>query len=162
MSIRIIRTGNDPILRQVAKAVPEVTKAIEKLLDDMAETMYDAEGIGLAAVQIGVAKRVIVVDIGEDGPGLIELINPEIVAESGSDRASEGCLSLPGAQGDVTRPANVTVRGMNRQGEIVEYEATGMLARCLQHEVDHLNGILFTDYLKPSDIVYPSGQGNRR
>jgi peptide deformylase len=162
VSIRIIRTGNDPILRQVAKAVPEVTKAIEKLLDDMAETMYDAEGIGLAAVQIGVAKRVIVVDIGEDGPGLIELINPEIVAESGSDRASEGCLSLPGAQGDVTRPANVTVRGMNRQGEIVEYEATGMLARCLQHEVDHLNGILFTDYLKPSDIVYPSGQGNRR
>lgn len=162
MSIRIIRTGEDPSLRTVAKPVPEITKAIEKLLDDMADTMYDAEGIGLAAVQIGIAKRVIVVDVGDEGPGLIELINPEIVAESGSATASEGCLSIPGVQGDVTRPANVTVHGLNRAGEPVEYEAEGLLARCFQHEIDHLNGILFTDYVKPSDLVYHSTSGHRR
>jgi peptide deformylase len=162
VSIRIIRTGNDPVLRQMAKPVAGVTPVIQKLLDDMAETMYDAEGIGLAAVQIGVAKRVIVVDVQEEGPGLIELINPEILTASGSSMASEGCLSLPGLQGDVTRPSHVTVRGMNRHGEVVEYEASGILARCFQHEIDHLNGILFTDYIKPSDIVYQSAQGTRR
>jgi peptide deformylase len=155
LSLRIIRTGNDPVLRQIAKPVQMVTKAIEKLLDDMAETMYDAEGIGLAAVQIGITKRLIVVDIGE---GLIELINPEIVEQHGSQIGPEGCLSLPGIRGDVKRSKFVTVRGMNRQGESVEFSAADLLARAFQHEIDHLNGILFTDYLKPSEIVYESGR----
>ncbi|KPV45345.1 peptide deformylase [Alicyclobacillus ferrooxydans] len=150
MSIRIIRKGKDPVLRQVAKPVPKVTKAIEKVLDDMAETMYEAEGIGLAAVQVGILKRLVVADVGD---GLVELINPEIIESSGSQRAYEGCLSLPGIRGEVDRAMNIKVRAWNRQEEEIEFEATELFARCIQHEVDHLNGILFTDYLKPSDIV---------
>jgi peptide deformylase len=150
MAIRMIRKGNDPILRQIAKPVPAITKAIEKLLDDMAETMYDAEGIGLAANQIGVAKRLVVIDVGE---GLVELINPEIIERSGSQRGPEACLSLPGLSGEVTRAQSVTVRALNRRGEEVTIEASGLFARCIQHEVDHLNGILFIDYLKPSEII---------
>jgi peptide deformylase len=151
LSIRIIRTGDDPVLRQIAKPVPQITPAIHKLLDDMAETMYDAQGIGLAANQIGIAKRIVVIDVGE---GLIELVNPEILSSSGTQTDYEGCLSLPGIRGRVTRALNVTVRFQNRHGETVELDAEGLLARCVQHELDHLNGILFTDYLKPSDIVY--------
>lgn len=156
MSIRIIRTGNDPVLRQVAKPVPTVTKAVERLLNDMAETMYDAEGVGLAAVQIGILKRLVVIDIGD---GLVELINPEIIETSGSQVDAEGCLSLPGVHGDVERAQKVTVRAWNRSEEMVEYEAEDMFARCVQHELDHLNGILFTDYLKPSQIVYDAIRG---
>jgi peptide deformylase len=151
LSIRIIRTGDDPVLRQIAKPVPEITPAIHKLLDDMAETMYDAEGIGLAANQIGIAKRIVVIDVGE---GLVELVNPEILSSSGTQTDYEGCLSLPGIRGRVTRAMNVKVRFQNRHGETVELDADGLFARCIQHELDHLNGILFTDYLKPSDIVY--------
>ncbi|MCL6453031.1 MAG: peptide deformylase [Alicyclobacillus sp.] len=157
MSIRIIRKGNDPVLRQIAKPVPRVTPAVHKLLDDMAQTMYDAEGIGLAANQIGILKRLIVIDVGD---GLVELINPEIVEMSGSQVGPEGCLSLPGIHGDVERASHVKLRAWNRQEETVEYEADGMFARCIQHEVDHLNGILFTDYLKPSEIVYENRQGS--
>lgn len=153
VSIRIIRTGNDPALRQIARPVPQVNKAIEKLLDDMAETMYEAEGIGLAAVQVGVAKRVIVMDVGD---GLIELVNPEIFSKRGSQTASEGCLSLPGLRGEVERAQTIRLRGLNRHGETVELDATDLLARCAQHEVDHLDGVLFTDYLKPSEVVYVS------
>jgi peptide deformylase len=151
VAIRIIRTGNDPILREISKPVKEINKGIEKLLDDMADTMYDAEGIGLAAVQIGVPKRVIVMDVGT---GLIELINPEILERSGSLTASVGCLSLPGIRGEVTRAQHVVVRGLNRKGEVVTLHASDLLARCVQHEVDHLDGILFTDYLRPDQIEY--------
>lgn len=158
MSIRIIRTGKDPVLRQIAKPVPKVTKAIERLLDDMAQTMYDAEGVGLAAVQIGILKRLVVVDIGD---GLVELINPEIVESSGSQVAAEGCLSLPGVHGDVERARMVKVRAWNRLEEMVEYEGIDMFARCVQHELDHLNGILFTDYLKTAEIVYDAVQENQ-
>ncbi|MBX5435914.1 MAG: peptide deformylase [Alicyclobacillaceae bacterium] len=151
MAIRIIRTGNDPVLRQISKPVQAITPAIEKLLDDMADTMYHAEGVGLAAVQIGVLKRVIVMDVGD---GLIELINPEITEKSGSQVDSEGCLSLPGIRGPVERALHVVVRGLNRKGEPVEIRASELLARCVQHEVDHLNGILFIDYVRPEDLVY--------
>lgn len=151
LSIRIIRTGEDPVLRQMAKPVPEVTGAIQKLLNDMADTMYDADGIGLAANQIGIAKRLVVIDVGE---GLIELVNPEIVESHGSQTVFEGCLSLPGMRANVTRANRLTFRAQNRNGESYEMEATGMLAQCVQHEIDHLNGILFTDYVKPSDIEY--------
>lgn len=151
MSIRIIRTGNDPVLRQVSKPVPEVTKAIQKLLDDMAETMYHADGVGLAAVQIGILKRLVVIDVGQ---GLIELVNPVILERSGSQRAFEGCLSLPGIRAEVTRAARVKVRALNRHGEPFEIEGTDLLARALQHEIDHLDGILFIDHVRPEDIVY--------
>ncbi|GMA49115.1 peptide deformylase [Alicyclobacillus contaminans] len=153
MSIRIIRTGEDPVLRQIAKPVPEVTPAILKLLDDMAETMYHAEGIGLAANQIGIAKRLVVVDVGDDN-GRLDLINPEILSSSGSQTDYEGCLSLPGIRGPVTRASHIRVKFTQRSGETVEMDAEGLLARCIQHEVDHLNGILFTDYVKAEDIVY--------
>lgn len=160
VSIRIIRVGNDPVLRQRAKVVPEINKAIEKLLDDMADTMYDADGIGLAAVQIGVAKRVVVVDVGD---GLVELINPEILEKTGGIVvASEGCLSLPGLSGNVPRAAEIKVRALNRDGETVEFEASDLFARAIQHEVDHLDGILFTDYLKPSEIVRASETEHKR
>lgn len=149
MALRMVRTGDDPVLRQKAKLVPQITSVIEKLLDDMAETMYHEDGIGLAANQIGVPKRVIVMDIGE---GLIELINPEILSKSGSEVDNEGCLSLPGIRGEVERAKHVVVRGLNRQAQEVEYQWSDLLARCAQHEIDHLDGILFTDYLKPSQI----------
>jgi peptide deformylase len=152
VSIRIIRTGNDPVLREKARPVPTMNKAIEKLLDDMAETMYDADGIGLAANQIGIAKRIVVIDVGN---GLIELVNPEIIdASDERSRAYEACLSLPGLRGPVTRPATVTVRYTDRQGETKELQATELLARCVQHEVDHLDGILFTDYLQPHEVEH--------
>jgi peptide deformylase len=145
LAIRIIRKEGDPVLRAKAKPVREVDRHITKLLDDLADTMYDAKGIGLAAPQIGILKRCIVIDIGE---GLIELVNPEIVSREGTQLGTEGCLSIPGVRGEVMRSQKVVVRGLNRQGEPVEIEAEDLLSRCLQHEIDHLDGILFTDYLK--------------
>lgn len=141
---KIVEIG-DPILKEKCRPVNKITPNIIKLLDDMADTMYDANGVGLAAPQIGVGKRVIVVDVGD---GLIELINPEIVHREGSATDVEGCLSIPGIQGQVPRYAKVRVRGMNREGDRVEYEAEGLLARAFQHEIDHLEGILFIDRAK--------------
>lgn len=150
MAIRIIRTGNDPVLRETAKPVPKINKAIEKLLDDMAQTMYDAEGIGLAANQIGITKKIVVADVGD---GLFELINPEIIERSEeTDAAYEACLSLPGLRGVVTRPSKIRFRYTDRYGEEQELEANELFARCIQHELDHLDGILFTDYLKPDEV----------
>ncbi|QQE80736.1 peptide deformylase [Alicyclobacillus sp. SO9] len=150
MAIRIIRTGNDPVLRDKAKPVPKINKAIEKLLDDMAQTMYDADGIGLAANQIGIAKQIVVADVGD---GLFELINPEIIERSEeTDAAHEACLSLPGLRGVVTRPSRIRFRYTDRNGNEKELEAGELFARCIQHEIDHLHGILFTDYLKPNEV----------
>lgn len=149
MAIRIIRKGEDPVLRQRAKEVTKFTPAIHKLLDDMAQTMEFAEGVGLAANQIGILKRLIVMDVGQ---GVIELVNPEIVEKNGSQYGSEGCLSLPGLTGKVDRASFVRVRAQDRNGEWFELEGTELLARCIQHEVDHLDGILFTDYLRPEEI----------
>lgn len=150
MAIRIIRLEGDPVLREVAKPVPEITKNILKLLDDMAETMYDAEGVGLAAPQVGILKRVIVMDCGD---GLIELINPEIVSKEGQQVGPEGCLSIPGITAEVSRANHVVAKGLNRNGEEITVEGEGLLARCIQHEIDHLNGILFTDYVNPLDLI---------
>jgi peptide deformylase len=140
----IIKEG-DPVLRLKAKPVGKVTKRVRKLIRDMAQTMYDAPGVGLAAPQVGISERIIVIDIGE---GLIALINPEITDVSGSERDVEGCLSVPGVSGYVTRAAKVGVTGSDENGKPVKYEGTGFLARAFQHEIDHLNGVLFIDYLK--------------
>lgn len=142
MAIRNIRKDDDEILRKVSKKVEKIDERIITLLDDMADTMYKADGVGLAAPQIGVLRRVAVIDVGN---GIIELINPIIVYEHGEQMEEEGCLSLPGRNGIVKRPAKVIVRALNRKGETFEVKGTELLARALCHEIDHLNGILFTD-----------------
>lgn len=138
---QVVKIG-DPVLRDRAREVPRVTPSIEKLLQNMADTMYDAEGVGLAAPQIGISKRVIVIDAGE---GLLELINPEILEQEGQDRKIEGCLSVPGIQGEVIRAYRVKVKGWDRTGKETVIVGEGLLARALQHEIDHLNGVLFVD-----------------
>ena len=146
MAIRTIRKDDDEILRKVSKKVDVIDERILTLLDDMRDTMYAAEGVGLAAPQVGVLRRVVVVDVGE---GLIELINPVIVYESGAQVDEEGCLSIPGVNGCVKRPQKVIVRALDRNGNAFEITGTDLLARAFCHEVDHLNGILFTDKIIP-------------
>jgi len=145
MGIREIRRDTDEVLRKISKKVDTIDDRIKELLDDMAETMYQANGVGLAAPQVGILRRAIVVDIGD---GLIELINPVIVYENGEQIDEEGCLSVIGRRGEVKRPNKVIVRGLNRKGEAVEYVGEELLARAFCHEIDHLNGILFTDKAK--------------
>lgn len=145
MAIYNIVTKEDNLLRKKSQVVPEITPNVIKMLDRMQETMYAANGVGLAAPQVGILKRVIVVDIGEDGPGVLRLINPEILERSGSQNGSEGCLSCPGMWGDVKRSQYVKVKAMNEQGQEIIIEAEDFLARALQHEIDHLEGILFID-----------------
>ncbi|NPV89548.1 MAG: peptide deformylase [Firmicutes bacterium] len=142
MAIYMVLKAGEPILREKSKPVKKITPNILKLLDNMAETMYHSEGVGLAAPQIGVPKRVIVVDAGN---GLIELINPVVVWEEGDQIGKEGCLSLPGVTRLVKRALKVKVEGIDRNGEPVEILGEGMLSRVLLHEIDHLDGILFID-----------------
>ncbi|KUO70059.1 MAG: peptide deformylase [Clostridia bacterium BRH_c25] len=142
MAIRTIRKNGDEVLRKMSRRVDVVDDRILTLLDDMKDTMHKAEGVGLAAPQVGVLRRVVVIDVGE---GIIELINPVIVYESGEQLEEEGCLSIPGIRGQVKRPAKVIVRAMNRKGETFEMTGTELLAIAFSHEIDHLNGILFTD-----------------
>ena len=139
----------DDVLRQTAQPVRDVTASTRKLLDDMAETMYDAPGIGLAANQIGSLERLIVMDCGsDDAPELWQMINPEIIWESDeTSKLEEGCLSIPGHNAEVIRPAHVKARYLDIDGVMQEMEANGLLAACIQHEIDHLNGVLFIDHL---------------
>jgi peptide deformylase len=157
MAIRVIVKDPDPILRKISKPVPKITENIHKLLDDMRETMYDAGGVGLAAPQIGILKRVIVVDPGEELGGYWEMINPEIIASSGRQLGVEGCLSIPGVNGEVYRYQKVTVKGLDRNGNELVVEAEDYLARIFQHEIDHLNGVLFTDI---AETIYEREQPN--
>jgi peptide deformylase len=138
---KIVEAGDD-VLRETARRVTKLGDNIDKLLNNMRDTMYANKGVGLAAPQIGISKRVIVVDVGE---GLVELVNPEIVDAQGSQTGTEGCLSIPGVVGEVTRAERVKVSGLDRKGNNVEIDARGFFARALQHEIDHLNGILFID-----------------
>lgn len=150
MALLPILTYPDPRLRRKSSPVETVNAEIKRLLDDMAETMYDAPGVGLAASQVGVNVRAIVVDIAaqeEDSPGLIKLINPEIVFSEGQQIGEEGCLSIPGFVSLVKRKERVTVKGLNEEGKQAEIDASGLLARVLQHEIDHIDGILFIDRL---------------
>jgi peptide deformylase len=142
MSVRIIVKHPDPILRQKCNPVQKFNGNLHKLLDDMAETMYMAAGVGLAAPQVGILKRAVVVD---GGSGLLELINPEIIDHKGVQVGREGCLSIPALLGDVRRAKWIKVKAQNRYGEEFTMEASDFLARVIQHEIDHLNGILFID-----------------
>ena len=147
MSVRnITEYKKDAVLRKKSNYVKKVNREIIDLIRDMADTMYHANGVGLAAPQVGISKRVITIDIGS---GLISLINPEIMEQKGDQTDIEGCLSIPGIVGQVIRPNWVRVRGLNEKGEQVELEGTGLLARAFCHEIDHLDGILFIDKLVP-------------
>lgn len=145
MAIRPIVIDPHPVLREIAKPVDKIDKEILTLLDDMADTMYEANGIGLAAPQVGVAMRVVVIDYGDDFGGLLELINPVIVDKSGSAIDVEGCLSIPNVRGNVERFDKITVHFQKRNGKTYEIKAEGYFARVFQHEIDHLDGILYTD-----------------
>lgn len=149
MAIRNILHFPDPRLRQVAAPVETVDESIRQLVDDMAETMYDAPGIGLAATQIDVHKRVIVIDTSPERDSLLVLINPEIVSGEGEQTLEEGCLSVPGIYEKVTRSEQIKVRALGRDGKPFELEAGELLAVCIQHEIDHLDGKVFVDYLSP-------------
>lgn len=138
-----IRTEEDPILRKVSRPVTEITPRIRELLDDMIDTMHRADGCGLAAVQVGVLRRVVVVEVDEGE--IYEMINPRIIAEEGEQQEVEGCLSLPGKQGITRRPMRVTVEATNRNGELYTVTGEGLLARAFCHELDHLDGKLYVD-----------------
>ncbi len=150
MARRNIRTLGDDILRKKSRPVEVIDERILTLLDDMAETMYESNGVGLAAPQIGILKRIVVIDVGD---GLIELINPEIVEVEGNIKDLEGCLSVPGKYGYVVRPETVTVTALNRDGDRITLQGKGMLAKAFCHEIDHLDGIVFVD--KVTEFVEP-------
>jgi peptide deformylase len=150
MSLLEVRLMGDPVLRRPAEPVTEITGELHGLIEDMFDTMYAEEGVGLAAPQVGISRRIIVVDAREEDSLPFVLINPEITFFGADlDRAEEGCLSIPGLREVVERPWEVRVRGLDRDGEPVELEADGLLARILQHEIDHLDGILFVDRVSP-------------
>lgn len=144
MAILEIRKAGDPVLKQHCEPVERVNKKLKQLLDDMAETMYKSDGVGLAAPQVGMPLRMVVIDC-QDETGLVELINPVITYREGEMEGSEGCLSVPGIYGEVTRAAKIRVEYLNRRGKLQHLTATGLLSRCIQHELDHLEGQLFID-----------------
>lgn len=151
MSVLKIHTYPDEVLKNPSQAVDDIDGRLQTLIDDMVHTMHAAPGIGLAAPQVGVSKRVIVVDLSraeEDVP-LVVLLNPQIVDRCGSIDSEEGCLSIPGYVATIRRDEKILVRGFDREGKPIEIESAGLLARALQHEIDHLNGVLFVDRLGP-------------
>ncbi len=147
MALRKVVTKEDPILRKKSRKVEKFDDKLATLLDDMAETMYAADGVGLAGVQVGMLRRVVVMDVGD---GLIELVNPEITEEEGEQFAEEGCLSIPGEYYETIRPATVKVKAQDRNGQWCVYKGEGLKARCFCHEIDHLDGVLFTDKKNPN------------
>ena len=153
MAVREIRTMGDEVLNKVCKEVREVTPRTRVLIEDMIETMYDAMGVGLAAPQVGILKRIVVIDVGE---GPMVLINPVILETSGEQTGSEGCLSVPGKAGEVTRPNYVKVKAFNEDMEEVIYEGTELLARAFCHEIDHLDGHLYVEKVEGElhDVTY--------
>jgi peptide deformylase len=140
--LKIVKIG-DPVLRAVSRPVEKITPRTIQLLDDMIETMRAADGVGLAAPQVGVLRRIVVIETPDEG--LIELINPKIIAYAGEQRSEEGCLSIPGKYGLTVRPMYVTVRALNRKGETIEINGSGLLAKAFCHEIDHLDGKLYID-----------------
>ena len=147
MAIRKIVTKEDPVLHAKCRPVEKFDDKLHELLDDMAETLYKAQGLGLAAPQVGIRRRIAVIDV-QEGDGLIELINPVVTKKSGKQRDVEGCLSCPDQWGYVTRPSKCTVRAQDRNGEFYELKLEGLAARCACHEIDHLDGKLFLELVE--------------
>lgn len=157
MALRTIRVEGDPVLGKVCRKVTEVTPKIVTLIDDMLETMYEANGVGLAAPQVGILKRIVVIDVGE---GPIVMINPEIIESDGEQTGDEGCLSVPGKAGQVTRPNYVKARFMGEDMNEYEIEGEELLARCICHELDHLDGHLYVEKVEGAlhDVTYEDTQ----
>ena len=153
MSVRVMhRLPNDSVLRRKARRVSSIDKSVHRLIDDMVETMHHSDGVGLAAPQIGVPLRVIVVQMPDEEP--IAIINPAIVKRRGEREVSEACLSVPGYGGEIKRSVSVTVKGRDRQGKELRIKAVGLLAQALEHEIDHLNGTLFIDHIESQDKLH--------
>ncbi len=153
MTVLNLRTLPDPVLRQKARRVTKIDDALQKLIDDMIDTMRDASGVGLAANQVGVLQRIVVIEIPEEEEVLV-LINPEITRREGERLVEEGCLSIPGYRGELTRSLKVRVRALDRDGNTVRIRADGLLAQALEHETDHINGTLYIDHLESSDKLW--------
>lgn len=147
--MREILTFPDPRLREKSKSVAEVTDKIRSIMDEMLEVMYEAPGIGLAAPQVNIHKRIVVMDLSEEKDSPLFFINPEIITSSGTEEMEEGCLSVPDYTAIIERPSEVTVKALNRNGDEFELKCDDLLAVCIQHEIDHLDGKLFVDYLSP-------------
>ena len=152
MAIRTMCRLPDPVLRQKAKRVPAIDSSIQRLIDDMVETMQQANGVGLAAPQVGVSLRVVVLQMPGEEP--IAIINPKMVKRAGEREVTEGCLSVPGYAGEIKRSLSVTVKGQNRQGKAIRLKSTGLMAEALEHELDHLNGILYVDHIESQDKLH--------
>lgn len=159
MAIREIRLSNDEILRKRSREVEEVDDRIKELLQDMVETMHKYNGVGLAGPQVGILKRVIVIDL-YDGSKPLMLVNPKIVKEKGTQEVEEGCLSFPNEYAKIVRPKEVVVEALNEEGKKVKIVGKDLLAQALAHEIDHLNGILFVDNMLPDTLQYIEPEGN--
>ena len=157
MALRTIRVEGDPVLGKICREVTEMTPKIHTLIDDMLETMYEANGVGLAAPQVGIVKRIVVIDVGE---GPIIMINPKIIETSGEQTGDEGCLSIPGKAGQVTRPDYVKARFLGEDMEEYEIEGEELLARCICHELDHLDGHLYVEKVEGPlhDVTYEDAE----
>lgn len=153
MALRQIRVAGDPVLTKTCREITEVTPKIRQLIDDMFETMYEANGVGLAGPQVGILKRIVTIDTGE---GALVMINPKIIESSGSQTGEEGCLSLPGKSGVVTRPSHVKARAFDEEMQEYEIEADDLLARAICHELDHLDGHMYTELVEGElhDVQY--------
>ena len=158
MGLRKILTDKDPALHKVCKPVTSFDKKLHKLLDDMRETLIDSQGVGLAAPQVGILRRVFLVDVGLDGEEIVEFINPQILETEGEQEGAEGCLSVPGRYGLVKRPYWVKVKAQDRYGDWYEVEGEELIGRCFCHELDHLDGIVYTEvmerFLTEDELVY--------
>ena len=152
MAIRIIREEGDEILKKKSREVEKIDEKVLELIQDMIETMHKLDGVGLAAVQVGVLKRIVVIDLYEEGVPPYIFINPEIVKEKGEQTVDEGCLSFPNKFAKIVRPKEVTLRALNEKGEKIEIKAKDLLAQAICHEVDHLNGIVFVDKIIPGTL----------
>ena len=161
MAIRKIREEGDEILKKKSREVEEINEKIQELIDDMLETMYKANGVGLAAVQVGVLKQVIVIDI-DDGSEPLILINPKILKEKGEQEVEEGCLSFPNKFAKVIRPAEITVEAIGRDGKTFKIKAKELLAQAISHEIDHLNGVVFVDKIVEGTLEYVEPEQNKK
>lgn len=157
LAIRLIRQTTDEILRKKSREVDIIDDKIQTLIDDMIETMYKYNGVGLSAVQVGVLKRVVVIDI-EDGEGVRVFINPKITSTKGEHEVEEGCLSFPNQFAKIIRPAEVTIEALNEEGKKIKLKGTGLLAQAISHELDHLDGILFVDKIIPGTLEYVNSE----